>query len=385
MDFARTVVTHDGQAYSIEGNCHRRFAAVRDCFVANFTLGLETGAAVAVTHDGELVVDLWGGFSDRARTEPWRADTIVNMMSVSKAVSGICTYLLVDRGRLDPDAPVATYWPEFAAAGKSSLPLRFVLDHRAGLPFVLEPLPRGAAYEPGVVAAALARQAPLWPPGEAAGYHVLSQGFLLGEIIKRVTGKSLGTFFRDEIAEPLGLDYHIGLGPAEEARCAQFIMAEDGPLKKSLALPQSDEGRFWAELAADEDFNSPSWRRAEIPSSNGHGNARAVARLYGALVAGRIMSKPALARMATEQHNLVERYWKHHYHQGSGVVLNSPPIAGMGPNPRAFGHHGAGGAIGFGDPDAGLGFSYAMNRMHMPPEAAPRLGLIEATFAALGR
>jgi CubicO group peptidase (beta-lactamase class C family) len=385
MDFTRTVVTHDGHAYSIEGNCQRRFAAVRDRFIDNFSRGIETGAAVAVTHGGELVVDLWGGFSDRARAEPWRADTIVNMMSVSKAVSGICTYLLVDRGRLDPDAPVATYWPEFAAAGKSSLPLRFVLDHRAGLPFVLEPLPRGAAYEPGAVAAALAKQAPLWPPGEAAGYHVLSQGFILGEIIKRVTGKSLGTFFRDEIAEPLGLDYHIGLRPAEEARCAQFIMAEDGPLKKSLALPQSDEGRFWAELAADEDFNSPAWRRAEIPSSNGHGNPRAVARLYGALVAGRILRQAALARMATEQHNLVERYLKRHYHQGSGVVLNSPPVAGMGPNPRAFGHHGAGGAIGFGDPDAGLGFSYAMNRMHRPPEAAPRLGLIEAVFAALWR
>jgi CubicO group peptidase (beta-lactamase class C family) len=296
----------------------------------------------------------------------------------------MCVYLLVERGLLDPDAPVAAYWPEFGAAGKETLPLRFILDHRAGLPYVSEPR-RGAAYDARRMADALARQAPLWPPGEDAGYHVLSQGTLLGEAVRRVTGESLGEFFRREVAAPLGVDYHIGLKDEDLPRCTEFIMARDGPLAKALANPASVEGRFWADLAADEDFNSRAFRTAEIPSANGHGNARAVAELYGALVTGKLMRRTTLERMIAEQHNIKERFLGRHYHQGSGVVRNSPPFVFMGPNPRAFGHHGAGGAIGFGDPDAEIGFSYAMNRMHTGVEAAARVPLIEATFAALDK
>jgi CubicO group peptidase (beta-lactamase class C family) len=209
-----------------------------------------------------------------------------------------------------------------------------------------------------------------------------------------VTGRTLGNFFRREVAAPLNLDYQIGLRPAEEARCADFI--SDALIKGfrfSGAPDMKNPGPLvWAQLADDEDFNSEGWRRAEIPSANGHGTARSVARLYAALVNGgeldgvRIMSREAVKRMTTEQHNLAEVIRGRAYHQASGVLLNTPPFVYMGPNPRAFGHHGSGGAIGIGDPDAGVAFGYGMNRMHADPTNGPRAGgLIKATFESLSQ
>jgi CubicO group peptidase (beta-lactamase class C family) len=305
------------------------------------------------------------------------------MMSVSKAVASICMHILVDRGEIDTTLPIATYWPEFAEAGKGDLPLRFVLDHRAGLPFLEPPLPQGAIYDAQTICQALARLAPMWEPGEEMGYHVMTQGFLVAEVVRRVAGMTLGNFFRQEVAEPLGLDYHIGLPPEHFTRCAGFILPADIPLRYAPANPETPEGRFWAQLAKGEDFNSNGWRSSEIPSANGHGNARATAKLYGVLVSSeRLMSRETLQRMASEQHNMVEQFLGRHYHQGLGVVLNSPPVAWMGPNSKFFGHQGAGGSIGYGDPDARIGFSYAMNRMHMP-DSGPRDALAKALFACL--
>jgi CubicO group peptidase (beta-lactamase class C family) len=387
MESVRTSVSDGTRNYPIEGTCDPRFLPVLDAFKKNFADGLETGVCVSVMHDEKPVVDLWGGFADRAATS-WQRDAIVNMMSCSKGVTAMCVLLLADRGLIDINAPVAKYWPEFAAAGKDDLPIRYILDHRAELPFLTTRLPRGTAYDLHAMAAALAQQAPLSKPGEQAAYHVLAQGFLLGEIIYRVTGQTVGAFFHTEFAKPLGLDYWIGLPQSELPRCADFLMEPDNRLRHALAHPELPEGVFWAELDASEDFNSLKWRTSEIPSANGHGNARALSRLYACMANGgelngtRIMSESAVRQMTTEQHNLKERFVGRNYHQALGVILNSPPVSWMGPNPKSFGHHGAGGATAFGDPDAKVGFSYAMNKFQSDP-GGPRGKLIEATYACI--
>jgi CubicO group peptidase (beta-lactamase class C family) len=389
MDTISTSVRSGAHDIPIAGTIDPHFNGVADTFIANFAAGEEIGACIAVTLDGKPVVDLWGGFTDASRRTPWKRDTIVAMMSVSKAIAGICTHALVDQGKLDLDAPVAKIWPEFAAAGKQDLPLRYVLDHRAGLPYLTQRRPHGTAYDARAMAAALAAQAPLIQPGTDPQYHVLTQGYLLGEIVGRAAGESLGAFFRRQFAEPLGLDYWIGLPKSKFADCAHFTMTPDVSLAKAFKAPDTPEGRFWAELAADEDLNSDAWRSAEIPSANGHGNARAIARLFGALACGgaidnvRVMNGSAIARMTTEQHHLKEVLVGRHYHQASGVILNSPPWSYSGPNPRAYGHQGAGGAHGFADPDAKIGWSYAMNKFHIDGGGPLRKRLIDATYASL--
>ena len=190
----------------IQGYCAPKFEGVRTAFEANFAGGFEVGASVVLVIDGRTEVDLWGGHADPHRREPWRQDTIVNVWSTTKTMMFLVCLILADRGELDLDAPVSRYWPEFAANGKENLQLKYVLDHRAGMALVSEPIPRGSVYDHAVMAAALARQPAAWEPGTDAGYHVLTQGFILAEVVRRVTGKTLGTFFRTEIAEPLGLD-----------------------------------------------------------------------------------------------------------------------------------------------------------------------------------
>ena len=390
MDIDRNAITSDGLRYRVRGYCAQGFEAVADRFQSNFAEGAELGAAVSVVVDGETMVDLWGGNRDRDAT-PWERDTIVCMMSVSKPFSALCIFLLADRGLIDIDSPVARYWPEFAQAGKADLPIRYVLDHRAGLPAVAAP--RGAIYDWDSMVKALEAQAPLWPPGSAAGYHVLTQGFILGEIVRRVSGLSLGASFQREFAGPLGIDFFIGTPESDQRRCATLFADADNPLFTRI-LPDTISlgGKAWAQLNAGEDFNTTAWRSAEISSANGHGNARAVARLYGMLAAGgsdgerRYLRGETIATMATEQHALTEIVNGRTYHQASGVLLNSPPVVWMGPNPKAFGHHGVGGSVGFADPDARLGFSYCTNLMHAGLNNGPRAGgLIEASFAALGK
>jgi CubicO group peptidase (beta-lactamase class C family) len=208
----------------LNGYCERRFQSVLDAFIENYRTEDEVGSAVSIVVDGRCVIDLWGGWRDAARQREWQHDTIVCMMSVSKGITGLAFSLLVNRGLVDVNKPVATYWPEFASNGKEQLPVRFVLDHRAGLPIIADPLWPGAIYDHQAICKALAAQAPLWEPGTVAAYHIHTQGYLLAEIMHRVTGKSVGEFLRDEIAVPLGADFMIGgLSKHDQARCAEVM------------------------------------------------------------------------------------------------------------------------------------------------------------------
>ncbi len=395
MDFDETL-TAQGSDYRLQGFYDPRFAAVCEAFAENYATEDEFGSAVSVMLDGEVVADLWGGWRDEQRSVPWQHDTIVCMMSVAKGITGISFNMLIDRGLVDPDRPVADYWPEFAQAGKETLPVRYILDHRAALP-VLKPdrLWPGAMYDREAICAALAAQPPLWEPGTTAAYHVHTQGYLLGEIMRRVTGKTVSGFLHDEIAVPLGVDYHIGgMADSDQARCAQVMPNMNAKLFAAKDTQPADtlQGLAFAQNP-DEPWpvtlNSRIWRTAEIASGNGHGNARGVARLYGTLARGgaldgvRLLSPGGIERMITEQHNQTEILQNRPYHQALGVLLNTPEAVFMGPNPRSFGHHGIGGSIGFGDPDAKIGFSYCCNRMHAVGDNGPRARrLIEAVYAS---
>ena len=361
----------------IEGTCDPRFAPVREAFAQNFSTLGETGAAVAVTLDGRSVVDLWAGHADAARTRPWERDTIVNVYSTTKGMTAICAHRLVDQGRLDLDAPVATYWPEFASGGKARLPVRYLLSHQAGLPAVSQSLQPAAMYDWDVMTAALAAQEPWWEPGTKHGYHAVTYGWLVGEVVRRISGKTVGTFFRDEVARPLDVDFHIGLAAEHDTRTAPLIPAPP---------PSAEDMNLLAEVLKDPEamlfkvmFNPPilpeavntrEWRAAEIPAANGHTNARALARVYGALACGgvldgvRVLSRESIARALAAQAEGPDAVMPLYTRFGLGFMLSTPQEK-MGPNPRTFGHGGMGGSLGFADPDAQLGFGYTMNEAHM--------------------
>jgi CubicO group peptidase (beta-lactamase class C family) len=343
--------------------------------------GSEVGAALAVYVDKHAVVDLWGGHADAAKTRPWNADTIVNLYSIGKAVSAVCALRLVDAGVLDLDAPIARYWPEFAQAGKAQLPVRFVLTHQIGLPAIAGALPAGSALQWDVMTEALAAQAPWWPPGERHGYHVNTQGFLLGEVIRRITGKTMGAYLRDEIAGPAGIDFFWGVDPELDARCADMVppppspegdalrqqLSVDPATLSGLPLMRMNAYRNPPEISGTGVINTRQWRAAEVPSTNGHGNARAVARLYAALAGDgtlddvRILSPEIIENAIAEQVYAEDVMLQRPTRFGLGFQLTQPERR-LGPNPRAFGHFGAGGSLGFADPDARLAFGYAMNQ-----------------------
>jgi CubicO group peptidase (beta-lactamase class C family) len=379
----------------INGFYQPRFAGVLEAFQENYRVEDELGSAVSVLIDGRTVLDLWGGWKDAARRHEWQHDTIVCMMSVSKGITGLVFSLLVDRGLVDVNAPVARYWPEFARNGKRQLPVCYVLDHRAGLPIIEDPLWPGALYDHEAICRALAEQAPIWEPGTVAAYHIHTQGFLLGEIIRRVSGKSVGTLLRDDVAGPLGADYAIGnLSARDQARCAEVLPNMDARLFAAReAEKQTLRGKVFVQNPSEpwyDTLNSPAWRQAEIASGNGHGNARGVARIYGAFARGgeldgrRIVSHETIEATIREQHHITEIMQERPYRQALGVLLNSPAAVYMGPNPRSFGHHGIGGSIGFADPDARIGFSYCVNKMHSVGTNGPRAArLIDALYACL--
>ena len=383
----------------IRGECDTRFGAVREAFAENFARHGEVGAAVAVTVDGRPVVDLWAGYADAARTRPWERDTIVNVYSTTKGMTTICAHRLVDQGKLDIDAPVARYWPDFGQAGKADLPVRYLLTHQAGLPAVKEPLPPDALYSWETMTRALAAQEPWWEPGARHGYHAITFGYLVGEVVRRISGKSLGTYFREEVAEPLGIDFHIGLDARHDSRTAEMIPAPPPPpdqpnmFEEMLKNPDSMQAKAFMNppVAMDRGtVNSREWRGAEIPAGNGHTTARALARVYGALSRGgevdgvRVLSSEAIGRATVEQVNGEDAVLTLDSRFGLGFMLPGP-LAYMGPNPRAFGHPGAGGSLGFADPDAKVGFGYTMNQMFMgaglaDPRWAP---MIDAVYEAL--
>jgi CubicO group peptidase (beta-lactamase class C family) len=372
----------------VEGHCDPRFSSVREIFEASFARDEEIGAAISFCLDGELVVDLWGGHCDPGRTRPWQRDTIVNTYSTTKGMTAICAHQLVERGLLDLDAPVARYWPEFAARGKESIPVRWLLSHQAGLPAIREPLPPEAMYDWSAMTAALAAQEPWWEPGTRHGYHALTYGHLVGEVIRRASGQTVGAWFREHVAGPLGADYHIGFGPALDTRVSPLygsLAAPAAPGGGTLELP-GPLGQFLKDMTdpttmTGAAFNNPrghadrhntrAWRAAEIPAANGHGTATALARIYGALARGGTLDGATLLAPASIARAREEQAF------GPDAVLGSLPMRfGLGfmlrhdfvpisPSPNAFGHPGAGGSIGMADPDARVGFGYVMNKMKM--------------------
>ncbi|MGB3503538.1 MAG: serine hydrolase domain-containing protein [Mesorhizobium sp.] len=388
---AKRVIERAGVSYPVYGSHAPDFAPVLDAFAENFATEEEHGAAAAVYVDGQLVADCWGGWKDTVRTIEWERDTIVNTMSVTKTLAAACVHILVDREHISLDAPVANYWPEFGAAGKQDMPVRYLLDHRAGLPYI-ENAPAGlTVFDWDGMVAALAAARPVWEPGKQAGYHVLSQGHLLGELVRRVDGRSIGRFFADEIAAPLGLDFFIGVPEGDLVRCADYLVERKGTILDRDALdPTSILARSWEQVPKDTDFNGRDWRMCAFPSGNGHGSARAVARFFACLANGgeldgvRILSQAAVDTMLTEQHNMVEVVMQRSYHQALGVLLNSPPIVWMGPHADAFGHHGVGGSIGMGERLNNVAISYLPSRMHNRLDNGPRARrIIEATYACL--
>jgi CubicO group peptidase (beta-lactamase class C family) len=384
----------------IHGTCDRRFAPVREAFARNFRERDEVGAALSIVVDGDPVVDLWGGFADQARTRPWEQDTIVNVYSCTKGMAALCLHRLVAEGKVDLDAPVARYWPEFAQAGKERLPVRWLLSHRSGLAAVRDVLPGDALYDFDAMTAALAAETPWWEPGSAHGYHAVTFGWLVGEVVRRVSGRSVGRYFREEIAEPLGADFHIGLDDAHHERVAEMSQLAmpapdmEGP-QLAMVIMSDPEG-----LAAKAFMNPPSmalgvnhaaWRKAEIPGANGTGNARAMARIYGALARGgavddvHVLERDGVARCADEQSHGPDLVLQVSTRFGLGYMLpQQSKDTQLGRGERAFGHPGAGGHLGFADPDAQVGFGYVINRMGPHILLDPRaIELVDAVYDCL--
>jgi CubicO group peptidase (beta-lactamase class C family) len=349
----------------VHGTCDERFAGVRDTLAANLDSGQDVGASVAVVLDGEPVVDIWGGVIDDAGA-PWAEDTIINVYSTTKTMVGLVALMLADRGELDFHAPVARYWPEFKAAGKEAIEVRHLLGHTAGLSGWAEPMTAEDLYDWELCCARLAAQEPWWEPGTASGYHALTEGYLVGEVVRRITGDTLGAFFAREVAAPLGADFHIGTGPEHDARVARVIPPPPVVLP---ADPDSFAVRTLANprLTAEESWTE-AWRRAEIPAANGHGDARSVARVQSALACGgelggvRLLSAAGCEAVFEEQA------------LGTDLVLGIPVRLGVGyglnvaempisPNPRVCFWGGWGGSLVVVDLDARMVVSYVMNRM----------------------
>lgn len=275
---------------TVDGHCDPRFTAVRTAFEENFRDRAELGAAVTVTVHGETVVDLWGGWADAARTRPWERDTLVNVWSTTKGPVALCAHILADRGLLDLDAPVAAYWPEFAAEGKENVLVRHLLSHRAGLAGLREPHSLAQLYDWELTTRRLAAMEPWWEPGTRSGYHALTYGFLVGEVVRRVSGLLPGAFLEREVTGPLGIDFTIGLPEKETDRAAELVHPPAASTSEQAAifsqLAPAAIAALTNPIAGAAEANTPEWRAAEIPAANGHGTARAIAALYG-VFAGR--------------------------------------------------------------------------------------------------
>jgi CubicO group peptidase (beta-lactamase class C family) len=366
---------------------------VRDALAENLAERDELGAAVAVVLEGRPVVDLWCGWADRARTRRWRGDTLVCAFSVGKPLAGLCLLMLVSRGLVDLDEPVAACWPEFAEEGKEEVTVRQVMSHQAGLPAISEELPPGAVYDWARVTGALERQRPWWTPGKGHGYHVHTLGFLVGEIVRRVAGERVGKVLEQEIAGPVGAEVSFGLPAGKRPRCAEYVFPEESAatVERFMRSEEVSELRARAYLNPPGAMgvgtvNTAAWQEAEIPSANLHADARGVARVYAALArADSPLLDPGVLAEARREASV-----------GTDLVLERPsrfglafqltqPERPMGTNPGSFGHFGAGGSVAFADPQAGLAFAYVMNRGGPQWQDPRNRALIDATYGALAR
>ena len=351
----------------IHGHVDPGFESVRDAFAANFANAGDVGASFCATLKGEIVVDIWAGVADAETGKPWERDTIVNVYSTTKTMCALTALLLADRGELDFAKPVAHYWPEFAANGKSAVTVAQLMSHSAGLSGWNEKVSKEDLYDWDKATSLLAAQAPFWEPGTAPGYHAMTQGFLVGEVVRRIAGVSLGNLFRTEIAEPLGADFHIGLPASEDGRVATLI-----PPPPGQGIADMTDRPLTANMASNPAINpletrTRAWRAAEMPAANGHGNARSVAMVQTLVANGgvsggkRILSEAGVHRALESQL------------QGDDLVLGIPVHYGLGyglpggqmpfPNPNSCYWGGYGGSIVINDLDAQTTFSYVMNMM----------------------
>lgn len=370
----------------IQGTCDAAFSAVRDAFAANFAAGLELGSSLSISVDGHNVVDVWGGYLDAARTRPWERDSLVCVFSCTKGVVAIAALWAVAEGLLDLDAPVASVWPSFGAAGKSSIPIRWLLTHQAGLPAFRRRMPLGSLSDWDLMTAALAETEPWWEPGTAHGYHGVTFGHLVGEVLRRTTGRSCGALIGTELAAPLGVELHMPTVGSD--RVADLVVEMDpaGTFFDGWDMRTSLGPRAFGNPPDCNDIShcmTPGFREAEIPSANMHSNARSLDRLYTALLGDRF------------PRSLVAEFGRCHV-QGEDRVMELPtafalgfehtiPSWPFGPGLHTYGHNGSGGSLGIVDPDAGISLGYAMNRLYWgasrsDPRWAP---IFEALYGAL--
>ena len=416
MDDAVTQVeTPGGVEIAIRGTVEPGYEGVRDAFASNFAEHGEVGAGFSLVVDGRTVVDLRGGVADATTGAAYTDDTLQLVFSTTKGATALCANLLAQRGELDVDAPVATYWPEFAQGGKGDVPVRWLLSHKAGLPYIdaqveLEDL---LAWHPAVEA--LAAMTPLWEPGTTHGYHAVTYGWLVGEVVRRITGKSLGTFFADEVADPLGLEFWIGLPDEQQARVApltnrglprpgaakhpaveseepfeDLVTTVEKLLGPGSMLVKALGGAVSMPFVVEGAFNRHDVRAAELPAANGVTNARSLARMYAATIGpvdgastGPLLTSEQVAAASTTQTSGADSCLVFETTFGLGYMTASP-FSPYG-SARSFGHAGAGGSVGFADPENGLGFGYVMNRMLANLSGDPRSqGLVRAVYDAVG-
>lgn len=360
----------------IQGSYDSLFLAVPNALAAMLDAG-DAGGSVAVFVDGEPVVDVWGGFADAERTVPWERDTIVNVWSVTKTMTALCALVLADRGALDLSAPVSRYWPEFGAAGKEKVLVRHLLAHTAGLPDwdgSVEDL-----YDWQSATARLAARAPRWEPGTAAGYHSLTQGFLVGEVVRRITGRSVGEFLAEEVAGPLGADFHIGLAAEHDQRVARTIPPKGHGEDYAASAPGNPEGSEAGNGVRVRDGNGLAWRRAQIPAASGYGNARSVALVQSLLACGgeargvRLLSRAGCDRAWEEQFT------------GDDRVLGMPMSWGLGYGRfgTTYGWGGWGGSLVMIEPDSRLVVAYVTNQMREPAEDTRGMEIVTAAYEGL--
>lgn len=379
----------------VGGTCADGFEPVRDAFVANFAEPGEMGAAVAVVVDGRTVVDLWAGLADPHTGRGWGASTPVVVYSATKGPTAVCALRLWDQGVLDIDAPVAEVWPEFAAAGKATVTMRHVLSHQAGLPAFDEPITFQECHDQDLVADRLAAQVPRWEPATAHGYHPLTFGWLVGEVVRRTSGLTVGQLLAAEVSEPLGLDLWVGLPPEREAEVARlaparFDLTSVGPDDPVLAFASAilDVGSLTYRAFANppgqfdvESFNAPELHQAEWPAANGITTALSLARMYGELACDRLLSAATLDEGSRPQVAGRDKVLAVDTAFGLGFSLDSAMVSR---SPAGFGHEGAGGSLGFADRERGVGFAYVMNQLTASLSADRRSQrLVDAVYAVL--
>lgn len=366
---------------------------MREQLAANIDSGADCGASVAVVVDGELVVDMWGGWADEAHTAPWERDTITNVWSSTKTVMALCTLLLVERGLLDYDAPVAQYWPEFAANGKDDIRVRHLMSHTSGVSGWDQPIEVADIYDWELSTSKLAAQAPWWTPGEGSGYHALNQGHLVGEVVRRITGTKLGEFLRDELARPLGVDFHIGLPKSASGRVANVIPPPPLPIDPATMDPNSVAVKTFTGPAPSADVAwTAEWRQADIGAANGHGNARSIALLQSIVSNGGVgpdgtkyLSPATIDQVFREQSNGVDQVLGLPVRFGIGYALPSESSPHLPPDRTICYWGGWGGSSIVNVLDRNMTVAYMMNRMAEGLLGDPRgFGLVSAALEAAG-